>query len=216
MYLQQFQMSEFIVFSYLLGCQKTNEALVIDPAGEVEIILQQARKNNFQIRKIVNTHGHIDHIMGNAELKQRTGAVIIVHEADAQLMTHYSASSLVMFDAQPSPPPDILVRDGEVITFGEESLKVIHTPGHTPGSMCLYTPGYIFTGDTLFVEGVGRTDLPGGSWPMLLASITQKIFLLPDETVILPGHNYGYKPTSTIGEEKRNNPWVSPSLEGSL
>ncbi|MCX8012365.1 MAG: MBL fold metallo-hydrolase, partial [Desulfobacterota bacterium] len=106
MYLQQFQMSEFIVFSYLLGCQKKKEALVIDPAGEVEIILEQARKHSFQIRKIVNTHGHIDHIMGNAELKQKTGALIIVHQADSRLMTHYSDSSLLMFNAQPSPPPD--------------------------------------------------------------------------------------------------------------
>ncbi|HPD61606.1 MAG TPA: MBL fold metallo-hydrolase [Thermodesulfobacteriota bacterium] len=208
MYIKQYQMSDFVVFSYLVGCQKTKEAVVIDPAGEVEIILHDATKNNFRITKIINTHGHIDHIMGNAELKAKTNAAIVIHEADAQFVTSHSSYKLFMFDVTPSPFPNILVRDGEVISFGEEKLKVIHTPGHSPGSICLYQTGYVFTGDTLFVEGVGRTDLPGGSWPMLLNSITQKLFSLPDETIVFPGHNYGYKPTSTIGEEKKNNPFV--------
>ncbi len=208
MYIKQFQMSDFVVFSYLVGCQKNKEAVVIDPAGDVEIILDDAAKHNFRITKIVNTHGHIDHIMGNADLKKKTNAVIIIHEADAHLLTAYSSYNLKMFDAQPSPSPDVLVKDGDTISFGEEKLRVIHTPGHSQGSMCLYAKGYIFTGDTLFVEGVGRTDLPGGSWPKLLDSITKKLFSLPDETVVFPGHNYGYRPTSTIGDEKRNNPFV--------
>ena len=208
MYIKQYQMSDFVVFSYLVGCQKTKEAAVIDPAGDVEIILDDAAKHNFRITKIVNTHGHIDHIMGNADLKKKTNAAIIIHEADAHLLTAHSSYNLMMFDAQPSPSPDVLVKDGDTISFGEEKLRVIHTPGHTQGGMCLYAKGYIFTGDTLFVEGVGRTDLPGGSWPKLLDSITKKLFSLPDETVVFPGHNYGYRPTSTIGDEKRNNPFV--------
>jgi len=208
MYIRQYQMSNFLVFSYLVGCQKTKEALVIDPAGDVKIILQDAAKDNFRITKIVNTHGHVDHIMGNADLKKKTNAAIIIHEADAHLLTAYSSYNLKMFDAQPSPSPDVLVKDGDTISFGEEKLRVIHTPGHTQGGMCLYAEGYIFTGDTLFIEGVGRTDLPGGSWPKLLDSITKKLFSLPDETVVFPGHNYGYRPTSTIGDEKRNNPFV--------
>ena len=208
MYIRQYQMSDFVVFSYLVGCQKTKEAAVIDPAGDVEIILDDAAKHNFRITKIVNTHGHVDHIMGNADLKKKTNAAIIIHEADAHLLTAYSSYNLKMFDAQPSPSPDVLVKDGDTISFGEEKLRVIHTPGHTQGGMCLYAEGYIFTGDTLFIEGVGRTDLPGGSWPKLLDSITKKLFSLPDETVIFPGHNYGYRPTSTIGDEKRNNPFV--------
>jgi len=208
MYIRQYQMSDFVVFSYLVGCQKTQEAVVIDPAGDVEIILDDAAKNNFRITKIINTHGHVDHIMGNADLKKKTNAAIIIHEADAHLLTAYSSYNLKMFDAPPSPSPDVLVKDGDTISFGEEKLRVIHTPGHTQGGMCLYAEGYIFTGDTLFIEGVGRTDLPGGSWPKLLDSITKKLFSLPDETVVFPGHNYGYRPTSTIGDEKRNNPFV--------
>jgi|LQYC01.1.fsa_nt_gi hydroxyacylglutathione hydrolase len=208
MYIKQFQMSDFMVFSYLVGCQKTKEAVVIDPAGDVEIILDDAAKHDFRITKIVNTHGHVDHIMGNADLKKKTNATIIIHEADAHLLTAYSSYNLKMYDAQPSPSPDVLVKDGDTISFGEEKLRVIHTPGHTQGGMCLYAKGYIFTGDTLFIEGVGRTDLPGGSWPTLLHSITNKILSLPEETVVFPGHNYGYRPTSTIGDEKRNNPFV--------
>lgn len=212
MYIRQYQMSHFVVFSYLVGCQKTKEALVIDPAGDIDIILEEAEKQKFRITKIVNTHGHIDHIMGNAELKEKTNAAIIIHEADAQFMTGHSHYKLLMFDANPSPPPDLTVKEGDTIPFGEEELRVIHTPGHSVGSMCLYAPGYVFTGDTLFVEGVGRTDLPGGSWPMLLRSITKKLFSLPDETVVFPGHNYGYKPTSTIGAEKKNNPFLEDEV----
>jgi len=208
MFIRQYQMSEFVVFSYLLGCQKTKEAIVIDPAGDIDIILDEATKQKFNITKIVNTHGHIDHIMGNAELKKRTDAAIIIHEADVKLITGHSSYKLLMFNATPSPPPDLTVKEGDVICFGEEEFRVIHTPGHSPGSMCLYGMGYLITGDTLFVEGVGRTDLPGGSWPTLLNSITKKLFLLPDETIVLPGHNYGYQPTSTIGDEKKNNPFL--------
>jgi hydroxyacylglutathione hydrolase len=208
MYIRQYQMSHFVVFSYLVGCQKTKEAAVIDPAGDVEIILDDAAKHKFRITKIINTHGHIDHIMGNADLKKKTNAAIFIHESDAHFMTAHSSYKLMMYGAQPSPSPDVLVKDGDTISFGEEKLRVIHTPGHSQGSMCLYAKGYIFTGDTLFVEGVGRTDLPGGSWPKLLDSITKKLFSLPDETVVFPGHNYGHRPTSTIGDEKRNNPFV--------
>ncbi|WAC07030.1 MAG: MBL fold metallo-hydrolase [Thermodesulfobacteriota bacterium] len=208
MYIRQYQINNFAVFSYLVGCKKTKEAVVIDPAGDVEIILQDAAKDNFRITKIINTHGHIDHIMGNADLKKKTNAAIIIHEADAHFLSADFFSNLMMFDAQPSPSPDVLVKDGDTISFGEEELRVIHTPGHSQGSMCLYAEGYIFTGDTLFVEGVGRTDFPGSSWAKLLHSITKKLFSLPDETVVFPGHNYGFRPTSTIGDEKRNNPFV--------
>ena len=209
MYIKQYQMSDFVVFSYLVGCEKTKEAAVIDPAGDVKIISGDATKLNFRITKIINTHGHIDHTMGNADLQKMTNAEIIIHEADAPFLTAHSSYKLGMYDARPSPSPDGLVKDGDTVRFGKEELLVIHTPGHTPGSMCLYSAGYIFTGDTLFVEGVGRTDLPGGSWPQLLQSIKEKIFCLPEDTVVFPGHNYGCRPTSTIGEEKRNNPFVN-------
>jgi hydroxyacylglutathione hydrolase len=115
---------------------------------------------------------------------------------------------LKMFGAKQSPPADILVKDGAIISTGNIELKVIHTPGHSPGGICLYTPGYVFTGDTLFVEAVGRTDLPGGSWQIMYNSIQTKLFTLPDDTKVMPGHNYGRTPTSTIGHEKKHNPSV--------
>jgi hydroxyacylglutathione hydrolase len=115
---------------------------------------------------------------------------------------------LKMFGAKQSPPPDLLSQDGQIIAVGNVELKVIHTPGHSPGGICLYTPGYVFTGDTLFVEAVGRTDLPGGSWQTMYNAIKTKLFVLPDETKVMPGHNYGRTPTSTIGHEKKYNPSV--------
>ncbi|HET57094.1 MAG TPA: MBL fold metallo-hydrolase, partial [Deltaproteobacteria bacterium] len=105
-------------------------------------------------------------------------------------------------------PPDRTVRDGDIVSAGSVQLEVIHVPGHSPGGIALYTPGYVITGDTLFVEAVGRSDLPGGSWPVMLRSIRTRLLTLPDETVVLPGHNYGRSPTSTIGHEKRNNPFL--------
>jgi glyoxylase-like metal-dependent hydrolase (beta-lactamase superfamily II) len=113
-----------------------------------------------------------------------------------------------MFGGEPSPPADITVKDGDYINIGETSLKVIHTPGHSPGSISLYHTGMLFTGDTLFVGGVGRTDLDGGSWEVLLSSIRNKLFTLPDDTIVAPGHNYGDSPRSTIGREKIHNPYA--------
>jgi glyoxylase-like metal-dependent hydrolase (beta-lactamase superfamily II) len=160
-----------------------------------------------RINYIVNTHGHVDHTSGNSEMKKATGAKIVIHEDDAVMLTHTPAMILRMFGASASPPADLLVRDGDIISVGNVELKVIHTPGHSPGGICLYTPGYVFTGDTLFVEAVGRTDLPGGSWQALYNAVVEKLFCLPDDTKVMPGHNYGRTPTSTIGYEKKNNPF---------
>jgi glyoxylase-like metal-dependent hydrolase (beta-lactamase superfamily II) len=196
------------VFAYLIGDPITGDSLVIDPADNVEEIITTAKNNNLNINYIVNTHGHVDHIGGNAEMKKLTGAKIIIHDGDAPMLTSTPASMLRMFGAKQSPPADILVKDGDIINTGNISLKVIHTPGHSPGGMSLYTPGFVFTGDTLFVEAVGRTDLPGGSWQVMYKSIQEKLFILPDETKVMPGHNYGRTPTSTIGHEKKFNPSV--------
>ena len=208
MFLEQMQVGHMAVFAYLVGDPATGDALVIDPADNVHDILAVAAKNNLRINYIINTNGHVDHIGGNAEMKKLTGAKIVVHENDAVMLTSTPAAMLRMFGAVQSPPADILVADGQTISVGTVSLKVIHTPGHSPGGMCLYTPGYVFTGDTLFVEAVGRTDLPGGSWQTMYEAIKAKLFTLPDETRVLPGHNYGRTPTSTIGHEKKYNPSV--------
>lgn len=208
MFLKQMQVGHMAVFAYLLGDPATGEALVIDPAANIDGIIAQADQNKFKIQYIVNTHGHVDHIAGNLDMKNKTGAKIIIHESDAEMLTSTPAMILKMFGAKQSPTADRTVRDGDIISVGGISLKVLHTPGHSPGSMSLYTEGYVFTGDTLFVGGVGRTDLPGGSSQVMARSIQQKLCTLPDDTKVLPGHNYGGAPTSTIGREKTSNPFL--------
>lgn len=208
MFVKQMEVGQFSIFAYLLGSEATGEALVVDPAAEGEMILKEAEKKGLRIKYIVNTHSHIDHVMGNKKMKELTGAEIIIHEADAPYLVHQPADLMSMFRAEPSPPADIVVKDNDLITVGDLSLKVLHTPGHSPGGMCLYVDGIVFTGDTLFVGAVGRTDFEGGSWETLVSSIHRKLFSLPDTTVVLPGHNYGEAPKSTIGLEKVNNPYV--------
>ena len=193
------------VFAYIVGDPESGEGLVIDPAANVDGIIAEACENKINIRYIVNTHGHVDHMTGNAEMKTRTGAQLVVHRDDAELVMFTPLPLYRMHGAEKSPYPDIMVQDGNVITVGNVSLKVIHTPGHTLGGISLYSPGYVFTGDTLFVEAVGRTDLPGGSRRMLIHSIKEKLFTLPDDTIVMPGHNYGRLPSSTIGREKMFN-----------
>jgi len=208
MIIRQIQVGAMAVFAYIVGDPESGEGLVIDPAANTEEILKEAKREGLAIRTIVNTHAHPDHTGGNAAMKEKTGAAIVIHEADAQMLLSMPSAYLRMFGALPSPPADLLVRDGDELKLGGTALTVIHTPGHTPGGMCLYADGSIFTGDTLFVEGVGRTDLPGGSWDVMAAAIREKLFSLPDATVVYPGHNYGSSPTSTIGREKSHNPYL--------
>jgi len=208
MFLKQMQVGHMAIFAYVVGDPERGEGLVIDPAANCGGIIKVAKENKLNIKYIVNTHGHVDHISGNTEMKKKTGAQIIIHKDDAEMLVSTPPMIFKMFGAEQSPPADITVSDGDLITVGDLSLKVIHTPGHSPGGMSLYTKGYVFTGDTLFVEAVGRTDLPGGSWPVMHRSITERICTLPDDTKVLPGHNYGRMPTSTIGHEKMHNPYI--------
>jgi glyoxylase-like metal-dependent hydrolase (beta-lactamase superfamily II) len=208
MYLRQLQVGFMAVFAYIVGDKDSKSGLVIDPAAEIDRILAEAEKNGIEIKYIVNTHGHVDHISGNADMKRKTGAKIIIHEADADMLVSTPAMVLNMFRAKNSPAADITVKDGDIIRVGSIGLTVFHTPGHTPGGISLYTDGYVFTGDTLFVESVGRTDLPGASWETMAKAIREKLLTLPDDTVVLPGHNYGRMQTSTIGHEKKHNPFL--------
>ena len=208
MFVKQIQVGQMAVFAYIVGCKITKEALIIDPAAEEDRLFKEAVSKDYRIKYIVNTHSHIDHIMGNRRMKDLTNAKIIIHEKESYSLINQSPQMMSMFNAEPSPPADITVKDGDYITIGETSLEVIHTPGHSPGSISLYHKGIVFTGDTLFVGGVGRTDLGGSSWQDLVSSVHNKLFTLPDETVVAPGHNYGDSPKSTIGREKVYNPYV--------
>jgi glyoxylase-like metal-dependent hydrolase (beta-lactamase superfamily II) len=207
MYIKQFVVGSFMVFAYLVGCKKTGEGLVIDPAGDTDLIIKKAREKNITIKYLINTHTHGDHTMGNAQMVKKTKAKIIVHELESSNLTA-NAHMFAMFNGEVSSPADILVKDDDIIKVGEISIKVLHTPGHSQGGICLYVPGYVFTGDTLFVGAIGRTDFQGGSFEILSQAIRTKLYTLPEDTVVLPGHDYGASKTSTIGNEKRYNPFV--------
>ena len=208
MIFKQYEVGNFSVFCYLIGDEEAGEALFIDPADDTDRLLSEARSYDLTVKFIVNTHFHVDHIMGNAAMVRKTGAKIVIHESDAPFLVQQPKDLLVMFRATPSLPADILVKDGDIIRIGKIDLKVLHTPGHSPGGIALYGKGMVFTGDTLFVGAVGRTDFPGSSWEVMEASIRNKLYSLPGETVVYPGHNYGTKPSSTIQDERRHNPFV--------
>jgi glyoxylase-like metal-dependent hydrolase (beta-lactamase superfamily II) len=188
MIIKQFQMGSMDNFCYLVGCEQTRKAVVIDPGINPERVLSEARKQGLDIKYIVNTHGHADHTAGSAQIKRQTEAQIHIHALDAAAL----------------PEADIRWSDESDLKVGEITFRVLHTPGHTPGGICLYAQGNLFTGDTLFVGDSGRTDLPGGHRPTLAASI-RRLMQLPDSTVIWPGHDYGPTPSSTIAWEKRHN-----------
>ena len=209
MIVKQYEVGNFAVFCYLIGDEETKEGLFIDPADDAERLISEAKSHGVEkIKYIVNTRSHVDHIMGNKEMVKRTGAKIVIHEEEARYLVRTPPDLLMMFRATPSPPADLLVKEGDMIQVGKVGLKVIHTPGHSPGGMSLYTDGMVFTGDTLFVGSVGRTDFPGSSWDAMETSIRKKLYILPGDTIVFPGHNYGSTPTSTIQYERRHNPFV--------
>ena len=194
-------------FCYLVGDETLKTCALIDPAFETDRILAAAGDLGYRVTHIINTHGHSDHTAGNEAIKTATGAKVLIHAVDANRLgkvVHKTFSRIL--GGKGSPAPDVLLNDNDLIQIGDgTNLRVIHTPGHTPGSICLYSDGHIFTGDTLFVGAVGRTDLPGGSSKQLLTSIQEKIYTLPGSTIVWPGHDYGPYPSSTIEQEKQTN-----------
>ena len=213
MEIEQREVGFMAVFCYVVACPETKEALVIDPAGDEEAIVQSAEDRGLALKYIVNTHGHADHTCGNGRVQELTGAKIILHTLDEQMFNTPEGHAMArQWGFALSPPADILVEDGDRITIGHVSLEVIHTPGHSPGGICLYAPGHVFTGDTLFVSGIGRTDLPGASMHQFMKAIKERLMTLPGDTVVWPGHNYGPRPSSTIEIEKQTNPWLGGGI----
>ncbi len=207
MHVHQLTVGMMGVCTYIIHCEQTKHAAVIDPGGDEDRILDYCKKEDLQVKYILNTHGHPDHVCGNGPIKEATGAQIVMHSADVeyfsdpQLKQYFSALGL-----PESPPADKIIEDGDTITLGEETLEVIHTPGHSPGGVCYYNAPNLFTGDTLFVGAVGRTDFPRCSMAELIQSIQNKILQLPGDTIVWPGHGYGGS-QSTIDREKRTNPY---------
>jgi len=191
---------------YVVGCEETKEGAVIDPGGHPERILAEVERHGLAIKYVLDTHAHFDHTDANGAIVQATGASLALHPEDRPLLEASGGAALFGMHADPSPPPDLELHDGDEIQVGTLGFKVLHTPGHTPGHVCFYEAdeGALFDGDVLFYRGVGRTDLPGGSWQQLLESIQGALFALPDNTIVYSGHG----PATTIGEEKRLNPWL--------
>lgn len=205
---QQLTVGMMGVCCYIVSCEATKQAAIIDPGGDEDRILDYCTRNDLQVTYIINTHGHPDHDCGNGRLKAATGAQIVLHGddvtyfSDQRIKDYFSGLGLPA-----SPPADLIVKDGDTITIGNEQLQVIHTPGHTPGGICLYSAPHCFTGDTLFVGAVGRTDFPGGSMRQMIDAIKNRLLTLPPETIVWPGHGYGGS-QSTMAREAQSNPYL--------
>lgn len=195
---------------YIIGSRQTGEAICFDPGDEVDEIKALAREMRVTITKIACSHAHLDHIMAVRALKEATGAPFLLHRNDLELSRRMpeAARSLLGRVEPPAPEPDGFMADGDDVEIPGVSFKVLHTPGHTPGSICLYGHGLLFSGDTLFQQSIGRTDFPGGSFPQIMESIVTRLMTLPDETIVRPGH----MEQTTIGAERRANPFVLEAL----
>jgi len=198
------------VNTYLIGCPKTKKAIIIDPGGEPGKILRMIKEEGVAPVYILNTHGHADHVVANKELSKFFSIPVCMHEADDRYFARPDIRHLIERElGLPAPEAvDMRLSDGQIIEVGDLRIQVIHTPGHSPGSACFYVNGNLFTGDTLFVGDVGRTDLTGGSLDTLLDSL-RKIIRLPAETIVRPGHDYGETPTSILAREMRENPYIT-------
>jgi glyoxylase-like metal-dependent hydrolase (beta-lactamase superfamily II) len=196
---------EFGTNTWLLWDDSSREALLVDPSAPSQDLLLRIGELQLKVKYIVNTHGHGDHIGGDAWFKDKLGAPILIHPADAHMLKD-NRLNLSEFIGNPlnCPAADVMAEEGMPLQLGEHPVRVIHTPGHTPGGICLLAGKFLISGDTLFEQSIGRTDLPGGSHPQIIAFIKEKLFTLPDDIVVYPGHG----PRTSIGLEKKNNPFV--------
>ncbi len=191
---------------YIVGCAKSKQAAVIDPGDDEGLILNRCRDLGLSIEHILLTHGHVDHIGGVNPLQKKTGAPVLIHKGD-DFLIGTATSQAQLFDLRDpgAIKIDRFLQDGQLVSVGDVALRVISTPGHSPGGVCFAFDGLVFSGDTLFYESIGRTDFPGGSMEQLLTSINERLFVLDDDTRVFPGHG----PETTVGHEKRNNPFLT-------
>ncbi|MDP3703403.1 MAG: MBL fold metallo-hydrolase [Candidatus Omnitrophota bacterium] len=203
-YFKQLELGPMQNFIYLIGDPATREAAVVDPGWEIPRVLQTAKDDGYRITSAFLTHHHFDHVMGLGELLKAADIPVYVHRSDAP---HIKVE-----------PGNLKpVSGGETVTVGRLDLQLLHTPGHTPGSVCLLVDGRLLSGDTLFINGCGRCDLPGGDPRELFESLSKKLTRLDDGTVLYPGHNYADRPSAPLGDEKRTNPFLAvPTLDDFL
>jgi len=193
---------------FIVGCEETHQAAVIDPGGDADKILLALAREKLTLKAIINTHGHFDHVSGNKELKKATGADLMVHPKDAPMLAQLSQGAAMWgMKSEDSPAPDRLLEEGDKVQVGHIVFTVFHTPGHTPGGISLYADKTVFVGDTLFAGSIGRTDFPGGDFNTLINSIQTKLFTLPDDVTVYTGH----MGATTIGREKKYNPFCRVS-----
>lgn len=191
---------------FILGCETTREGIIVDAGDDAGSIIAAAEQLGLNITQVISTHGHFDHVGANRAVMEHFKAPLLIHEADVPMLGRAAdVARAYGLQGDNSPEPEQFLTDGMEIGFGSCRLTVLHTPGHTPGGCCLYLADEktVITGDTLFADSIGRTDLPGGSHQQLLESIRTKLFTLPDDVTAYPGHG----PETTIGHEKRHNPY---------
>jgi glyoxylase-like metal-dependent hydrolase (beta-lactamase superfamily II) len=196
---------------YIVGCEETQVAAVIDPAWDGRAIVATAENDGWEITHILLTHAHFDHVGGLEEAKRLTSAPIYLHPDAVEMLSNTTMSAAFFGLKVPAPPaPDHMLAAGQVLTVGQLELHTLFTPGHAPGHVCFHLPDYrvLFDGDVLFRDGIGRTDLPGGDYDLLMDSIKTELLTLPDETRVFSGHG----PTTTIGEERRSNPFLKDTV----
>ena len=192
---------------YIVGSEASKEGMIIDPGDEAEVILRNVKDLGLEIKSIVLTHGHIDHIGALKEVKEATGAEVAIQTDEGKSLQGQSLSTMLGLSYPTPLPPDRLLKDGDSIDIGDLHFLVLHTPGHSPGCICLLGQGVVFSGDTLFNYGIGRADLPGSNYSQLMNSIHTKLMTLPDNTTVYPGHG----PDTTIGAERSGNPFLQNS-----
>lgn len=211
LHIETFIIGPLQVCCYLVYDLESHEGLIVDPGDRAPQILSRIEELDLKIKYILGTHGHPDHILGADYFREKLKCPFLLHKDDDKFFQNpENFLTFKLWGFPPNPKADYYFKDGDLLHLGQNSIEVLHTPGHSPGSVCFYNAQdrFLLTGDTLFVEGIGRTDLPGGDYALLMESLKKRILSLPEETIIYPGHDYGPRSISTLKEEKIRNPFL--------